>query len=152
MGTTAGLLSVFDYAKDKVDSKRKSVAANAEAKRENEYLGELDEIETQKILAKQGIFEEQKENLLKEKLASNKARMAAAGLGGTSASFDAAARALAKKAEKETLANEYFADLDLRKLELVSAYKQSSNLLQASKSGSGSAEVALVKKIISGKK
>ncbi|MDR0367171.1 MAG: hypothetical protein LBH41_01175 [Rickettsiales bacterium] len=131
MGTTPGLLDIFDYAEGKVKSERKSSDAAAKSRQDGAYADLAAELDEAEISARRALFAEQKSNLLREKLASTKAKMAAAGIDGTSASMSAFEKALAKKAEQDILANDYFAGIDIAKLDLASSYKKGENLIAA---------------------
>ena len=149
MGTSTGLLTAFDYALERSESDSAERSAANKAKSDNEYISASNALAEEETLARANLFSIQKENLLREKLASTKARMAASGIAGTSASAAAFEKSIVKKTEGEILSNDYFADLDLKKLALSGDYKQASNLLSASNSGKGNSEITLAKKLIS---
>ncbi|MCL2439724.1 MAG: hypothetical protein FWD15_04410 [Alphaproteobacteria bacterium] len=135
MGTTNGLTKAFYDLGDIIIPAKKTEKESKQEKREKEIEEQERQLEIDRLLYKRDKFNEEKGNLLREKLASNNARMAAAGLVGTSASMEAFRKYFASKSEREMLANEFFSDLDLKKLELELAKKSELSLLNNGDSG-----------------
>lgn len=130
MGTTLSIAGAFDAVEKQV----KDADKKARKAREGAYESELDRqkalqdkdfaereitIKEAEIRAKEEIFEAEKQNLLAAKIASTRARLGAGGISGTPGSQKAYEAALAQEAAQKIKENAYFADLDLKKLELA---------------------------------
>jgi len=121
MATDIGIMQGFDMFKDKVDRGNK--------KREQEDQVRANNLLKQaEIDAKSAIFERDAEEGLHSKIAANRARMAASGISGTSASARAYYEAQERKTREDLLANAFFADLSKAKGTLTTS-AQVTNLL-----------------------
>jgi len=128
MGTTTaivgGVVSAAKTVMDISDSKKAKKLAKQEAL-----------IEAESINKKQELFEQEKQGLLKSKLATKKAKMAANGLDFTQGSSAVLLGSMEREAEDEIKNKEYFSGLDLQSNDLKYNYKKNKNLLNMKKSG-----------------
>jgi len=154
MGTSVSIMSGYNAAKKRVDetnSRRqkeraeKLAAAEAytKARQDEDFLRAENSLKEAEIERKEKIFEAEKTDLLAQKLASNKARLAAAGIADTSGSLKAVQNTLAKKAADEIRNNAYFADLDIRKLDLANSKAAAKALAAITNMGAQDASLVL---------
>ena len=90
-------------------------------------------LKEEEINAKKEAYREEKTNLLKSKIATQRAKLSASGVDATSGSSSALISNLEKSVNDEIAQNDYFADLDLEKENANYNYKKKVNLLNASK-------------------
>lgn len=125
MGTSVAVASVI--AKTALDYK--------DAKDEKKQLKKEKEIKEAEIKKKKEIYEQEKTDLLKAKIASKKASLAANGLGTTDASSAVLLGSMEKETDEDIANNEYFSDLNLSANEMNYNYKKNKNLLARRKMG-----------------
>ena len=125
MGTSVAVASVI--AKTALDYK--------DAKDEKKQLKKEKELKEAEIKKKKEIYEQEKTDLLKAKIASKKASLAANGLGTTDASSAVLLGSMEKEADEDIANNEYFSDLNLSANEMNYNYKKNKNLLARRKMG-----------------
>ena len=128
MGTTAaivgGVVSAAKTVVDINDAEKSRRLAKKEAKLQEDNLKK-----------KQELYKEERQNLLKYKIATQKAKMAANGVDFTDASSAVLIGSMERQAEDEIKKNEYFSDLGLKTNDLKYNYKKNNNLLRMKKSG-----------------
>ena len=128
MGTTAvivgGVVSAAKTVVDINDAEKSRRLAKKEAKLQEDNLKK-----------KQELYKEERQNLLKSKIATQKAKMAANGVDFTDASSAVLIGSMERQAEDEIKKNEYFSDLVLKTNDLKYNYKKNNNLLRMKKSG-----------------
>ena len=128
MGTTAaivgGVVSAAKTVVDINDAEKSRRLAKKEAKLQEDNLKK-----------KQELYKEERQNLLKSKIATQKAKMAANGVDFTDASSAVLIGSMERQAEDEIKKNEYFSDLGLKTNDLKYNYKKNNNLLRMKKSG-----------------
>ncbi|MBR1545115.1 MAG: hypothetical protein IJ638_04185, partial [Alphaproteobacteria bacterium] len=126
MGTTAAVVGgVVSAAKTVMDIKN--------AKKEKKLAKQEERIQEDTIKKKQELFEEEKRNLLKSKVASKKAQMASSGVDFTDGSSAVLLGSMEREAENEIKNKEYFSDLALSSNEMNYNYKKNKNLLNMRK-------------------
>ena len=125
MGTSVAVASVI--AKTALDYK--------DAKDEKKHLKKEKELKEAEIKKKKEIYEQEKTDLLKAKIASKKASLAANGLGTTDASSAGLLGSMEKETDEDIANNEYFSDLNLSANEMNYNYKKNKNLLARRKMG-----------------
>lgn len=125
MGTSVAVASVI--AKTALDYK--------DAKDEKKQLKKEKELKEAEIKKKKEIYEREKTDLLKAKIASKKASLAANGLGTTDASSAVLLGSMEKETDEDIANNEYFSDLNLSANEMNYNYKKNKNLLARRKMG-----------------
>ncbi|MCR5506870.1 MAG: hypothetical protein K6F04_03420 [bacterium] len=122
MGTTAavigGVVSAAKTVMDIQDAKKSKKLAKKEAK-----------IQEDNLRKKQELYEEEKRNLLKSKVASKKAKMASNGVDFTDGSSAVLLGSMEREAEDEIKNKEYFSDLALASNDINYNYKKNKNLL-----------------------
>ena len=125
MGTSVAVASVI--AKTALDYK--------DAKDEKKQLKKEKELKEAEIKKKKEIYEQEKTDRLKAKIASKKASLAANGLGTTDASSAVLLGSMEKETDEDIANNEYFSDLNLSANEMNYNYKKNKNLLARRKMG-----------------
>lgn len=104
--------------------------AKKSAKQEANIAKQNQEREELEIKEKQKLYEQEKKNLLKEKIAAKKAKMAANGLDFTDGSSAVLLGSMEREVDEDIKNNAYFADLDLKANSDNYNYKKSKNLLK----------------------
>ena len=126
MGTTAAVLGgVVSTAKTVLDIKN-AKKAKKQAKQEAK-------IQEDTIKKKQELFNKEKQDLLKTKIASQKAKMAANGVDFTDGSSAVLIGSMEREADDEIKNKEYFSDLALSSNEINYNYKKNKSLLDMRK-------------------
>lgn len=125
-GVVAGVASVAKTVMDIKESNDAKKAATEMAKQEK-ALADAE------IKKKQQVYEQEKTDLLKSKLATKKATMAANGLDFTDGSSAVLLGNIEKEVDEDIKNNDYFSDLDLKTNELNYNYKKNKNLLSKDK-------------------
>lgn len=126
MGTTAAVLGgVVSTAKTVLDIKS-AKKAKKQAKQEAK-------IQEDTIKKKQELFNKEKQDLLKTKIASQKAKMAANGVDFTDGSSAVLIGSMEREADDEIKNKEYFSDLALSSNEINYNYKKNKSLLDMRK-------------------
>ena len=128
MGTTAAVAAV-KTAETIVDYREK----RKQQKNEKKRIEEEHKLKEEEIAAKKKVYEEDKTNLLKAKIAAQRAKLSANGVNATTGSSAALISNLEKATNEEIAQNNYFSDLDLKKENANYQYKKRANLLNASK-------------------
>ncbi len=128
MGTTAaivsGVVSATKAVMDINDAKKSKRLAKQEAQIQNDVLNK-----------KMELYKQEKNDLLKSKIATKKAKMAANGVDFTDGSSAVLIGSMAKATEDEIKNKEYFSDLDLKSNDIKYNYKKNKNLLTMNKKG-----------------
>ena len=126
MGTTAAVLGgVVSTAKTVLDIKN-AKKAKKQAKQEAK-------IQEDTIKKKQELFNKEKQDLLKTKIASQKAKMAANGVDFTDGSSAVLIGSMEREADDEIKNKEYLSDLALSSNEINYNYKKNKSLLDMRK-------------------
>ena len=130
MGATAATaVAAVKTAENIVDYRHK----RKQQKNEQKKIEEEHKLKEEEINAKKEVYREEKTNLLKAKIATQRAKLSASGVNATSGSSSALISNLEKSANEEIAQNDYFSDLDLKKENANYNYKKKANLLNASK-------------------
>lgn len=129
MGATAAAVAAVKTAESIVDYRQK----RKQQKNEQKKIEEEHKLKEEEINAKKEVYREEKTNLLKAKIATQRAKLSANGVNATNGSSSALISNLEKNVNEEIAQNDYFADLDLQKENADYNYKKKANLLNASK-------------------
>lgn len=133
MGNVANAVSAVTSAVGVVDNIVSYKNNKDKQKEENRILEEEKRIKEEQIEVKKQQYKEEKTNLLKVKLASQRAKLGANGINATSGSSVAYLSNLEKNVDEEIAKNDYFADLNLQNENNIYNYKKKVNLLNSSK-------------------
>jgi hypothetical protein len=126
MAATAAIVSAAAAAYDATEKRK---IKKEEAKAEDKRYAEEKELKEKELVKKSEVFQTQKKNLLKVKLASQKAQMGADGLDSGSRSSNALMGRIEKDTDEELKNYEFFLDLNLDDLNSLYNYKKRKNLL-----------------------
>ena len=129
MGATAAVAAAVKTAETIVDYRQK----RKQQKNEQKKIEEEHKAKEEEINAKRKAYQEEKTNLLKAKVATQRAKLSANGVNATNGSSSALISNLEKSTNEEIARNDYFSDLDLEKENVNYNYKKKANLLDATK-------------------
>ncbi len=128
MGTTAAIVSG-------VVSATKNIMDINDAKKSQKLAEQEAEIQKETLNKKKELYNQEKHDLLKSKVASQKAKMAANGIDFTDGSSAVLIGSMERQTDDEIKNNDYFSDLALKENDLKYNYKKNKNLLKMRKSG-----------------
>ena len=128
MGTTAAVVSG-------VVSATKAVMDINDAKKSKRLAKQEAEIQKDVLNKKMELYKQEKNDLLKSKIATKKAKMAANGVDFTDGSSAVLIGSMAKATEDEIKNKDYFSNLDLEANDIKYNYKKNKNLLTMNKKG-----------------
>ena len=128
MGTTAAIVSG-------VVSATKNIMDINDAKKSQKLAEQEAEIQKETLNKKKELYNQEKHDLLKTKVASQKAKMAANGIDFTDGSSAVLIGSMERQTDDEIKNNDYFSDLALKENDLKYNYKKNKNLLKMRKSG-----------------
>ncbi len=129
MAATTAAVAAITAAENIVDYRQK----RKQQKNEQKKIEEEHKLKEEEINTKKEVYREEKTNLLKAKIATQRAKLGANGVNATNGSSSALISNLEKSADEEIAQNDYFADLDLKNESVNYNYKKKANLLNASK-------------------
>jgi hypothetical protein len=130
MATTAAVVGSVASVASGVHSYKKAKEEKKLAKQEAELAKKEVELQKAEIKEKQKIYEQEKKDLLKQRVASKKAKMAANGLDFTDGSSAVLLGSMEKEVDQDIRNNDFFSDLNLKSNEANYNYKKSKNLLK----------------------
>lgn len=126
MGTSAAIVGG-------VVSASKTILDINDAKKEKKLMKKEAKLQEENLKAKQKFYEEEKRNLLKSKIATKKAKMAANGVDFTDGSSAVLIGSMERETDDEMKNNAYFSDLNLQANEAKYNYRKNKNLLNMRK-------------------
>lgn len=129
MGASAGVAAVLTAADSIIDYREKKKQQKANEK----LLNQQQEVKEEENEIKKQILKDEKTNLLKTKLASQKAKLGASGLVSTTGSSAAYLSSLEKDTDEEILKKTSLSDLNLLNETANYDYRKKLNLLDQAK-------------------
>lgn len=130
MATTAAVVGTVASVASGVNSYKHAKEEKKLAKQEAELAKKEAELQKAEIKEKQKIYEQEKKDLLKQRVASQKAKMASNGLDFTDGSSSVLLGSMEREVDQDIKNNEFFADLNLQSNEANYNYRKNKNLLK----------------------